>query len=80
MKNELLNALKNADTKLSASGQVKIDSDVMSHIGGGASSGAICSMSGECNSNGSSCRTVKGLVTLFFDYMMFDDPMNQPLY
>ncbi len=58
MKKNLINALKDADTELSVLGQVKIDSEVMSHISGGGydSSGAWCTISGECNRSGRSCR------------------------
>lgn len=58
MKKNLIKALKDADAELSFLGQVKIDSEVMSHISGGGydSSGAWCTISGECNSSGRSCR------------------------
>lgn len=57
MKKNLIDALKNADAQLSASGQVKIDSEIMGHISGGKdeSSGRFCTISGECNVDGSSC-------------------------
>lgn len=66
MKKTLLNALKNADAELSAMGQVKIDSEVMSHISGGGydSSGAYCTISGECNSSGNSCRGAGFIINL----------------
>lgn len=66
MKKNLVDALKNADEELSSSGQVKIDSEVMSHISGGGydSSGAYCTISGECNSSGRSCRGAGFIINL----------------
>lgn len=66
MKKNLINALKNADAELSTSGQVKIDSEVMSHISGGGydSSGAYCTISGECNVSGRSCRGAGLIINL----------------
>lgn len=67
MKKDLLNALKNADAELSALGQLKIDSEVMSHISGGGydSSGGWCTISGECNASGRSCRGADFFINLF---------------
>lgn len=71
MKKNLINALKNADAELSTSGQVKIDSEVMSHISGGGydSSGAYCTISGECNVSGRSCRGAGLIINILsFDW------------
>ena len=66
MKKNLINALKKADAELSVSGQVKIDSEVMSHISGGGydSSGAYCTISGECNASGRSCRGLDLMINI----------------
>ena len=75
MKRNLIDALKNADTELSTSGQVKIDSEVMSHISGGGydSSGNWCTISGECNLSGRSCRGAGFIMNLLdFDTGIFN--------
>ena len=66
MKKSFINALKDADAELSVLGQVKIDSEVMSHISGGGydSSGAYCTISGECNLSGRSCRGAGFIINL----------------
>lgn len=71
MKKNLINALKNTDTELSASCEVKIDSEVMSHISGGGydSSGAYCTISGECNSSGRACKGADLIINILsFDW------------
>jgi len=55
MKRNLFQALENADHEMSVKNQVKIDSELLSHISGGKSSGNLCTVSGECNSDGHSC-------------------------
>ena len=77
MKKNLINALKKADAELSVSGQVKIDSEVMSHISGGGydSSGAYCTISGECNASGRSCRGANLIINILsFDLGNFSTP------
>lgn len=76
MKKHLFNALESANAELSKKDQVKINSDLMEHIAGGASSGLLCTVSGECNSDGLSCNPLT-MITQIIDRAA-DEIRNHP--